>query len=466
MSRVAVTRDIPADLETPVSAFMKLRPAGARFLLESVEGGERLGRYSFIGAGESARVTVGSDALVIQGGGGRINRVYGQGGLPGALRDLLRAQEVPSVPGLPALAGGLVGYLSYDVVRLFERIPATLPDTLGLPEGMFVVADALVAFDHIRRRMTLVALAESETAGAKKLDAIAERLRGPLPALPAGEGGPRALDPEMPKERFLSGVETARDHIRAGDAYQIVLSQRWSGPAGAAPFQIYRALRIQNPSPYMFYFDFDDFQLVGSSPEVLVKLEGRAATLRPIAGTRPRGATEEEDRRLEADLLADEKERAEHVMLVDLARNDLGRVCDYGTVKPADLFAVERYSHVMHLVSEVRGTLRRDMDQFDLFRAAFPAGTVTGAPKIRAMQIVESLEASRRGPYAGAVGYFGANGRMDTCIAIRTIVVHRGIAHLQAGAGIVLGSAPEREYEESVNKVAALRTAVETACEL
>lgn len=462
MSRkITVTRDVPADLETPVSAFLKLQPAGARFLLESVEGQEKLGRYSFIGAGHSARVVVGAKELAVDG---KRAVPYGAGGAIGALRDLLKAQELPA--DVPSLLGGLVGYLGYDFVRHLEKIPATLPDRLGIPDGQFLLTDAIVMFDHVRRRMTLFALAEDEAAGQKRLAAIVDRLRGPLPALPGAQKNLKELQGDTTKQKYLASVEAAKEHIRAGDAYQVVVSQRWSGAAGVAPFQMYRALRILNPSPYMFFLDFDDVQLVGSSPEVLVKLDGRTAIVRPIAGTRPRGATEEADRKLEKELLADEKERSEHVMLVDLARNDLGRVCEYGTVKPLDLFTVERYSHVMHLVSEVRGTLRKDQDQFDLFRAAFPAGTVTGAPKIRSMQIIESLEASRRGPYAGAVGYFGANGQMDTCIAIRTIVVKDGVAHLQAGAGITIGSTPEGEYQECMNKVAALRKAVEMAAEL
>lgn len=465
MSRkIAVARDIPADLETPVSAFLKLRPAGARFLLESVENAEKLGRFSFIGVGSAARVTVGAKALEIDGAAGKRSVAYGAGGALGALRDLLRSQELDASG--PSLLGGLVGYLGYDFVRHLERVPATLPDRLGLPDGVFLLTDALVMFDHIRRRMKLVALADDEASGRRRLDAVAERLRGALPALPAAETDAKPLEGDTTKEKYVASVEAAKEHIRAGNAYQVVLSQRWSGAAGVAPFQVYRALRIQNPSPYMFYFDFDDFQLVGSSPEVLVKLEGRTAIVRPIAGTRPRGASEAEDAKLEQELLGDEKERSEHVMLVDLARNDLGRVCEYGSVKASDLFTVERYSHVMHLVSEVRGTLRKEQDQFDLFRAAFPAGTVTGAPKIRSMQIIEELESSRRGPYAGAVGYFGANGQMDTCIAIRTIVMQKGVAHLQAGAGITLGSTPEGEYQECMNKVAALKRAVETAAEL
>jgi len=461
--RIAVARDIPADLETPVSAYMKLRPAGARFLLESVEGGEKLGRYSFIGVGSSARLTFEKEALTVQAADGSRKIAFGKDGPMGALRDVLRAQDI--APGAPALLGGAVGYFSYDFVRHFEKLPATLPDRLELPDGVFLLTDALVMFDHIRRRMTLVALAATEAEGKTRIDAMAASLGAALPQIaPAVRAV--AMESDTTREAYVSAVEAAQEHIRAGDIYQVVLSQRLSGPVGVAPFQIYRALRILNPSPYMFFFDFDDFQLIGSSPEVLVKLEGRTAIVRPIAGTRRRGDTEEEDAKLEAELLADEKERAEHVMLVDLARNDLGRVCEYGTVKPTDLFAVERYSHVMHLVSEVRGTLRKDLDQFDLFRAAFPAGTVTGAPKIRAMQIIESLETSRRGPYAGAVGYFGPGGQMDTCIGIRTIVMQGGVAHLQAGAGITLASTPDAEYQECLNKAAALRKAVETACEL
>ncbi|NUN50388.1 MAG: anthranilate synthase component I [Candidatus Brocadiae bacterium] len=463
---VAVPRDIPADLETPVSAFLKLRPAGARFLLESVEGGETLGRHSFIGVGHSATLTFGPTALTVERERGSESLPYGGRDPLHLLRDILGARELGDDARAWPLLGGAVGYLGYDFVRHFERIPATLPDRLGLPDGRFLMTDALVLFDHIRRKMTLVTLAESEAAGRERLEEMVARLRGPLPAAADERGAAGVLEPEMPREKFLAAVEAAREHIRAGDACQIVLSQRFSGALGVPPFQVYRALRILNPSPYMFYFESGDLQLIGSSPEVLVKLDGRTAILRPIAGTRPRGETEEKDRALAAELLADEKERAEHVMLVDLARNDLGRVCAYGTVKPTDLFSVERYSHVMHLVSEVRGTLRPGLDQFDLFRAAFPAGTVTGAPKVRAMQIIESLESSRRGPYAGAVGYFGANGSMDMCIAIRTLVVHRGVAHLQAGAGIVGGSTPEGEELETQNKVAVLRKAVELAADL
>ena len=399
MSRkTVVKRDIPADLETPVSAFLKLRAAGARFLLESVENGERLGRFSFIGVGSAARVTVGAKALEVDGVGGKRSVAYGEGGALGALRDLLRAQELPAEAGAPSLLGGLVGYLSYDFVRNLEKVPATLPDRLGLPDGVFLLTDALVMFDHIRRRMTLVALADDVAAGEKRLDAIVERLRGALPALPKSEKTTRPLESDTTREQYQASVEAAKEHIRAGNAYQVVLSQRWSGAIGVAPFQVYRALRILNPSPYMFYFDFDDFQLVGSSPEVMTQVKGRRCTVRPIAGTRRRGATREEDVALEAELLADEKERAEHIMLVDLGRNDIGRVARFGTVELSDVMAIERYSHVMHITSNVTGELAEGKDAFDALKACLPAGTVSGAPKVRAMQIIDALEPHRPRP--------------------------------------------------------------------
>ncbi|MBI4563440.1 MAG: anthranilate synthase component I [Planctomycetes bacterium] len=456
-----VIREIPADLETPVSAFLKLRGRGARFLLESAEQAETLGRHSFIGIDclKSLKV-LPATVLVDERGRQDVIELDGRNPLE-IVREHLSPLQMASANALPGLVGGAVGYVAYDFARFLERLPSRLPDPLGLPLASFFVTSALVVFDHIKRKMLLVSVAPD---AQERIDEIREVLRRPLVFDPGPPPKRRAaFASELSQPDFERAVGRAKEYIRQGDIFQVVLSRRESGEVQVDPFQAYRALRILNPSPYMFFLDFGDYQLVGSSPEVHVKLAGREALVRPIAGTRRRGATDEEDRALERELLGDEKERAEHTMLVDLARNDLGRCCEYGTVRCADLFTIERYSHVMHIVSQVGGRLAAGRDQYDLLSLTFPAGTVTGAPKIRAMEIIEELEPSRRGPYAGTVGYFSLSGDLDMCITIRTILFKDRKAHLHAGAGIVADSNPTAEWNETASKMAALRQAVEMA---
>ncbi|NMB86881.1 MAG: anthranilate synthase component I [Chloroflexi bacterium] len=471
-----LVRTLPADLETPVSTYLKLMGAGPSFLLESVTGGEQVARYSFIGVNPRKSFVLQDGRLATHTGAGV---TYATPGDPLAvLAEELETLRCEPVPGLPRFNGGLVGYLGYEMMRYFEpSVP--LRAHPQLPDAIFLLADTVVAFDHAFGRLVLIAIPQaeedSETARAEceqRLDALQARLAGPLPEQPASPAGPVEL-PEMQanmsREQFMQVVMEAKEHIAAGDIFQVVPSQRLSRQTTAAPFAIYRALRSLNPSPYMFYFDFDGLtgdeplRLIGASPEIHVRLEGRTAIIRPIAGTRRRGKSPAEDQALEQEMLADPKERAEHVMLVDLARNDLGRVCDYGSVHVPELMLVERYSHVMHIVSQVEGRLRKDYTAFDLMRATFPAGTVSGAPKIRAMQIIDRLEGQPRGPYAGAVGYFAADGSMDTCIAIRTLVMRGKQVSVQAGAGIVADSDPASEYLETLNKARALAVAVEIA---
>jgi len=473
-----VVRELPADLETPVSTYLKLANGGAQpsFLLESVSGGEQVARYSFIGVDPGR-------AFVLRG---RTVETHTSGGVQSrevedpldALQAELARRPVLSLPGLPRFAGGLAGYLSYEMMRFFEPSVALRPHA-DLPDAIFLLADTLVAFDHAFGRLLLIATPDpalgeepGRAAAEAQLDALQARLAGPLPARAVARPDAPAsaeMQANLTREQFTRAVVAAKEHIAAGDIFQVVLSQRLSRETAAEPFDIYRALRRLNPSPYMFYFNFaslaggEPLRLIGASPEMHVRLEGRAATIRPIAGTRPRGKNPAEDSALEAELLADPKERAEHVMLVDLARNDLGRVCEYGTVRVPELMGVERYSHVMHIVSQVEGRLRPELDAFDLMRATFPAGTVSGAPKIRAMQIIDELEGQPRGPYAGAVGYFAADGSMDTCIAIRTLAMRGRQISVQAGAGIVADSEPETEYQETLNKARALAQAVEMA---
>ncbi len=463
---VPVSCELPADLETPISAFLKLRGRGDAFLLESVEGGERVGRYSFIGAGPMTTiVSRGAEVEVRQEG--RVERMTGD--VLDITRAILQRHQVVIDPSLPRFSGGAVGYFGYDLVRSWERLPVPPPDDLGLPTCYLVIADSVVIFDHVRHVMRIVANAPVDGDGGvsyrqavEKVEQLYQQLRAPLlPTDGAGRVQPVA-DSDMPVAGFLSAVERAKEYIYAGDIFQVVLSRRFSmGLDGVDPLDIYRALRTVNPSPYMFFLDFDGVKIIGSSPELLVRLEGDLVETRPLAGTRPRGATDADDRTMEAQLLADEKERAEHVMLVDLGRNDIGRVCEYGTVRVTELMGIERFSHVMHIVSDVQGRLRKGLDAFDVLRACFPAGTVTGAPKVRAMEIIDELEPLARGPYAGAVGYVGFSGNMDTAITIRTIIVAGDRAYVQAGAGIVADSVPEREYVETVNKAKALVRAIE-----
>jgi anthranilate synthase component 1 len=473
---VPVYRTLLADLETPVSVYLKLAQASTcSFLLESVEGGEQVGRYSFLGVNPKGLLTVQNNTVTVTRHGETTTRALapGEDPLDVVAGEFGRVQPV-KLDGLPRFVGGAVGFLSYDVVRYFERLPETATDELHSPDAAFMLVDTLVIFDHAKHQLTVLANAHNTgdpdaayDDAVSRIDAMLDALGAPLPYLsevepPVASDG--VLNSNVTRERFEDNVRAAKEYIAAGDAFQIVLSQRFSRQTSAPPFTIYRALRALNPSPYMFFLRFsDDFALIGASPEMMVRLEDGVATVRPIAGTRPRGATEAEDQALETELLADEKERAEHVMLVDLGRNDLGRVCEYGTVRVPDMMYIERYSHVMHIVSQVEGRLRGGMNAFDLLRATFPAGTLSGAPKVRAMEIIEELEGTRRGPYGGAVGYFSFDGSMDTCITIRTLLKHGDTVYCQAGAGIVADSDPAREYEETVNKARAVAVAIQNA---
>ena len=454
--------DIAADLDTPVSAYLKLAALEPRFLLESVEGGERLARYSFLGFGDSLEVRMDAHALRI-GGEDRV-RPADRAAYLDALRGALAAapRPGPEVAGLP-FAGGLVGVSGYDVVRLFERLPRKTMPQDGIPDAAFVAPASLLVFDHLTRRVAL--LHDGPEAERRELrDEVVRLLRGPIPN---GDGRVRTRKarPSLSEAEFCDRVDACKEHIAAGDIYQIVISVLFRGVSDVSPFEVYRALRLLNPSPYMFFFDFGGLKVVGSSPEALVRLNGEAASLRPIAGTLPRGATAAEDADNEAALLADPKESAEHVMLVDLARNDLGRVARAGSVHVDPYRAIERYSHVMHIVSGVQGILADGYDQFDLFAASFPAGTLVGAPKVRAMEIIEDMESVGRGLYAGTAGYFGLTGDMDQAITIRTLVFSGDEYSFQAGAGIVADSVPEREYREVLAKSAILRRALEIAGE-
>ena len=482
-----VTRELPADLETPISAYLKLAGTGPSFLLESVTGGEQVARYSFIGVDvERAYVLRGRQIVQHSPDGVTVTTLPPGGDPMDALRAVLAPYRPRPVPGLPRFCGGLVGYLAYDAVRFFEPT-LDLPVHPDLPDAVFLQSDTLVAFDHAFGKMLLitnVCLEDPDPtpedrgraleAANRKLDTLQARLSAPLPAVSSrcSHALAKKLEANVSRERFIAAVQAAQEFIAAGDIFQVVLSQRLSRRTSATPFDIYRALRRLNPSPYMFFFDFDGladegeatpFHLIGASPEVHVRLEGRTAMVRPIAGTRPRGQTPAEDAALEVELLADPKERAEHVMLVDLARNDLGRVCEYDTVHVPEQMIIERYSHVMHIVSHTEGRLQPQYDAFDLLRATFPAGTVSGAPKIRAMEIIAELEGEARGPYAGAVGYVSYDGSMDTCIAIRTMVMRGERVYMQAGAGIVADSDPAREYQETLDKARALAVAVKMA---
>ncbi len=468
-----VIRELPADVDTPISIYLKMRGLGPSFLLESVEGGEHLARYSMIGTQPRATLKSWRDRIVFEEEGRWEESAPGTGDVLDVLKAHLPVYGPTLQEGLPRFTGGAVGYMGYDLVRSFERLPERAPDTLKLPEAIFLLCDRLVIYDHVKHRLLVVAHAHSsETSAASRgvaeaaLDEMTARLRRPLPTRPAFSASkPRDetkhFDSSFPRERFEASVRKAKEYIASGDIFQVVISRRMHRRTQAQPFDIYRTLRRVNPSPYMFYLELPDgLRLIGSSPEVLIRVDGGAIESRPLAGTRPRGATHAEDKALAEDLLADPKERAEHVMLVDLARNDLGRVCRFGTVTTPTLMEIERYSHVMHIVSEVRGELSPSLDAFDVLRARFPAGTVSGAPKVRAMEIIEELEPERRGPYAGAVGYFGFSGNMDTCITLRTIIMQGDRAFLQAGAGIVADSDPSREYEETTSKLEALSQAL------
>ena len=470
---VPVWREVLADTQTPVAAFLRLDPSPNGFLLESVEGGERWARYSFLG---------GDAFAVIKATGGRVTI---EGDVPVSpedgesplayVRRLLEALHSPRVEELPPLHGGAVGYLGYDCMRELEDLPESPPDDLGLPDLALILTRTMVVFDHLSQKAFVIANCvqptdpdAAYTDAIERIDAVVDQLSAPLAGTAPGieMAGDVEFSSPVSDGEYEGWVATAREHIYAGDIFQVVPSRRFQAPLHRSAFDTYRALRTVNPSPYMYFLrfagesDHPDVEIAGSSPEPLVQVHDDLVTTRPIAGTRPRGATEEEDLAAEKDLLDDVKERAEHVMLVDLARNDVGRVARYGSVEVDELMVIERYSHVMHIVSSVTGLLRQDMTAFDALTACFPAGTVSGAPKIRAMEIIDSLERTKRGPYAGVVGYFDFSGNLDTCITIRTIVASEGIAYVQAGAGIVADSVPANEAEETRNKAAALLRAV------
>jgi anthranilate synthase component 1 len=471
---VPVYRDLFADLETPVSAFLKIHRGDHGFLLESVVGGEKWGRYSFLGT-EPERTWVARDhRITIRNREGAEERFHAPDVLS-ALREWLRAYRPVPLPGLPRFAGGAVGYIGYDVVRDFERLPELARDDLGLPEAYFLLADRLLIFDNVTQRIRLVAnaileegvpLRDAYDRAVASIEEWLERLNGSVSmqrrAIEPGRPFP-PLSSNLSPEEYQACVARAREYIHAGDVIQVVLAQRFETALRAAPFDVYRSLRSVNPSPYMFYLALGEQALAGASPEVMVRVEGREVTVRPIAGTRPRGSLERDDAELERELCGDPKEVAEHIMLLDLGRNDVGRVAAIGSVAVTERLAVERYSHVMHLVSNVRGTLAPEHDAFDAFRATFPAGTLSGAPKIRAMEIIEELEPVRRGVYGGAVGYFSFNGNMDTGIAIRTVLIKDGRVYVQAGAGIVADSIPEQEHLECVNKARGMIQALKLA---
>ena len=477
---VPVYREVVADLDTPVSAYMKLRAMGDAnsFLLESVEGGENIARYSYLATGPAKVLCSKGRTVTLADEQGSHSYELPEGQDPlHAIQEMLGQYTFVSPPGWRRFPGGAVGYLGYDMVRFFEDLPKTNPDDLELPDCQFMLAETLVIFDHVLHRARIVANAhitedpqQAYWDAIRRIEALAEALRAPLPApqpAPAGTGRipdePSAMKSTMTRAQHKAAVLKAKEYIGAGDIIQVVPSHRMQADVNVDPFDLYRALRAINPSPYMFYLAFGDLKIIGASPEILVtEDQGKVAT-RPIAGTRRRGKTPEEDKQLEEDLLGDEKERAEHIMLVDLHRNDIGRVCRPGSVQVDELMVVERYSHVMHIVSNVTGELAEDKDQFDLLRATFPAGTLTGAPKIRAMEIIEELEPVRRGPYGGAVGYFGFSGSMDTCITLRTIVMKGNTCYFQAGGGIVADSDPDAEYMETIHKATALLEAVKLA---
>jgi anthranilate synthase component 1 len=455
------------DIETPVSAYLKLRGEGPSFLLESAERGQRFGRWSFLGVQPRTVIRLDDGVLTVGGEPRELGDPYA------AVAAELERYSVPELPGLPPFAGGAVGLFGYDLVRSAEpTVGAPNPDEVGIPDLALMVSDVLVAFDHLRHEVTVLANVfvdgDLERRYEEAVAAIAdvrERLAGPTPraSAPAGRTAPEWRS-NIGSDGFAAAVDRAKEYIRAGDIYQVVPSQRWSAEAPVEAFSVYRGLRTINPSPYMYFLDFEDFEIAGASPEPLVKVTGRRAEQRPIAGTRPRAATADEDVQRAKELLADEKERAEHVMLVDLGRNDLGRVCEYGSVTVEELMVVETYSHVLHIVSQVSGRLREEVSALDALRASLPAGTLSGAPKIRAMQIIDELEPVKRGPYGGAIGYVSYTGDLDTCIYIRSATVKDGRMHVQAGAGIVADSDAASEVRETEAKAGAVFGAVELAC--
>lgn len=458
---IPISRDVDADLETPVSAYLKVANMPYSFLLESVEGGEHIARYSFIGTEPERVITTGMD--------------YPDGEIDPLIRiqDVFAEYKLIDTGNLPKFSGGVVGYLSYEVSKYFENIPAPTVDALKLPESILMLVKTFLIFDHVAHKIQVVSHADLSDGvevgyeqAVSRIDAIVNKLNKPLDPVSIKKTsgftkGPTLSNMKPDYHKFM--VEKCKEHVVAGEVIQTVVSQRFSRQTSADAFHIYRSLRAVNPSPYMYFLDLGDFQIVGASPEMLVRVQNGLVTTHPIAGTRPRASDEDEDKRLELELKSDEKERAEHIMLLDLGRNDLGRVCKPGTVSVKQIMEIERYSHVMHLVSHVEGELDEGRTNYDAFRACFPAGTVSGAPKIRAMELIADLEVDKRGPYAGAVGYFDFAGNMDTAIAIRTLVIKDGIAYAQAGGGIVYDSKPEVEYDETVHKSGALMRAIDKA---
>ena len=478
---VPLYRTIDADLETPVSAFLRLAAAEPEcFLLESVEGGEKIGRYTYIGVRPYRRIVSRGRSIWVTEDG---KTQQMEGDIFEVLKAALDGHSPAKLAGLPPFSAGAVGYFSYDVVRQIEKLPELAVDELGMPDACLMFFDEVLAFDHVRKEMLLMVTADLKkqkpqqayTDALKRLDRFEKRLLAPLPKQKKKTvSGKLKIDYRTKKKDFLAAVERTKEYIAAGDIFQAVISQRFDVEPGVEPFSIYRALRVVNPSPYMYFLRsvqpagakgtrLETSHIVGSSPELLVGVQDGKVEYRPIAGTRPRGTDEASDRAIEQDLLADEKERAEHVMLVDLGRNDVGRVSEYGTVKLGELMRVERYSHVMHLVSDVTGTLKKGMNAVDALRSCFPAGTLSGAPKIRAMEIIEEMEPARRGIYGGCVLYADFSGNLTSCIAIRTLLMKGRKGYVQAGGGIVADSVPEKEYEESVNKAKAVFRAIERA---
>src|SRR6202522_569697 len=468
---VPVYETFTADLLTPVGAHLRLaHDAKYSFLLESVEGGENIARYTFAGANPQEVFRSRGRKCSLETGGKRKNF---EADPIQYLRQLTERYQPVRVPGLPPLIGGAIGYFAYDMVRLIERIPASGRDDLNLDDSVMMFYLGLVAFDHVQHRVWVIrniysggpgSLRASYDAAVREIRRTRRKLESPLPRQRRSRrGGRLRVESNFTKAQYMAAVRMAKSYIRAGDIFQVVPSQRFSARTSADPFEIYRALRVVNPSPYLYYLKLDELAVVGISPEMLEKVQGRNISYRPIAGTLPRGRGEAEDREQESKLLADPKERAEHIMLVDLGRNDLGRVCEYGSVTVERLMFVERYSHVMHLVSSLRGRLREGVDCFEALMACFPAGTLSGAPKIRAMEIIDELEPTRRGLYGGAILYLDFSGNLDSCIALRTMVVKKGRAYIQAGGGVVADSVPEREYQETINKARAVMAALEIA---
>ncbi|GAB2692340.1 anthranilate synthase component I [Paenibacillus thermoaerophilus] len=475
---IPVVRQLMADTETPIRVFQHLAKEDRAFLLESVEGGAQWGRYSFLGTDPFLVVKGKSGRLTVERNG--VRETVDEKPLE-LMRSLMRTYRSPELPGLPPFTGGAIGYFGYDLLQYYERLPKHRHDDLNMDDLQFMFCDQVIVFDHFKQRMLVIAnvhvkpgdsdseIERSYRRACGKIDRMLEKLRQPMPTLQ-----PVAADvmddvelgdvgSNLTREQFIANVEKAKEYIRAGDIFQVVLSQRFHIETDIDALSVYRILRTLNPSPYMYYLKLDGQEIVGTSPEALVKVDGRNVQTRPIAGTRPRGRTEAEDLALEKELLADEKERAEHLMLVDLGRNDLGRVSEFGSVKCDSYMQIERYSHVMHIVSNVSGRLRKDKDFFDAFLSCLPAGTVSGAPKLRAMEIIAELENEARGAYAGAIGYLGFSGNLNTCITIRTIIFKDGKAYVQAGAGIVWDSVPENEYMETVNKAKGMLKSIRVA---